>query len=515
MANKELKVMLIYPPATTLSADSPSPEVPLGLAYIAACLEKEGYPVKILDALAEGIDIIEPAGGGFFRNGLRAGDIAKKIREFNPDVVGVSCSFTAHVDDSLEVARIVKGISSSILVVFGGAHATVDPYSILRYDCVDIIVRGEGEITMLELVGRIASKDEFKGIKGLAFRVDGLIRLTPDRELISDLDSLPLPARHLLPMNIYLGKQKTLRFFSMRAPRTTLVSSRGCRVNCVFCSVKSIWGHSWRARSPEKIVEEIVSLKKEYGIREIYFLDDNVSVDRKRLLRLCYLITERKLDITWAAPNGIALWSLDEEVLRAMKKSGYYRATFGIESGCESTLKFIGKPIDLVKARALIKLCHKIGLWTHSTFVIGFPYETQQDIEITIEFAKSSHLDFATFYIATPYAATRLYEVLKKEGLLDRKDGCDSRIYSSVNLAAYDTVHLKKEELNTLKEKAYREFFIHRILSLLNPFILINELMPKINSWEKLRYFLRLIDNILSAQIVAFKSGQLEIHKKK
>lgn len=299
----------------------------------------------------------------------------------------------------------------------------------------------------------------------------------------------------------------------MRSPRTNIVTSRGCPGNCVFCSIHAIWGHCWRPRSPERVVAEMENLVNRYGIREFYVLDDSVTLDKQRLIKICQLILEKGLDIRWAAPNGIAIWTLDREVLEAMKKSGFYRITFGIESGCPKTLKFIRKPIILEKAKKIIRLCNQLGLWTHSTFVIGFPEETREDIKESVDWMINSGLDFATFFIATPYAGTDLRTEFVKHGLLKKGEEEKMR-YSSISVSGHDTCFLTKEELNRLRDGAYRRLFKAQLKRYLNPFYAVPHLSRKIRSLEELGYFLKILNNALGMNIQAKITGKFKTHHK-
>lgn len=510
---KKTKVLLIFPPLTVDPSDYPGPDPPLGLAYLAAVLERDKFEVKILDALTLGIENAKRKKDGFLKIGLSKKEIKKVVSDFQPNLVGISCSSTAHAPDSHEAALWVKEVDPKILIIFGGAHATACAPLVLSDPNVDMVVMGEGEITLLELAVRWEGQRDISDILGTCQKKDGKVTINPKREYITNLDDLPSPAWHLLPMDRHLKRQIKTREFSLRTPRTNIVTSRGCPGNCVFCPIHAIWGHGWRPRSPEKVVAEMEHLMKTYGIREFYVLDDNISLDRERLSKICELICKKGLDIRWAAPNGIAIWTLDREVLTKMKESGFYRITFGIESGCPKTLKFIRKPIILDKAKEIISLCHNLGFWTHSTFIIGFPEETKEDIEETINWAVNSGLDFANFYIATPYPGTDLRQEFIKNGLLGKEE--EEKIqYSSVNVAGYDTCHSTKEELNRLRDEAYRRFFTVQIKRYLNPFYAFPRLVRKINSLEELAYFFRILNNALGMRIQALTTGKFQTHHK-
>lgn len=511
---KKTKVLLIFPPLIVDPSDYPSPDPPLGLAYLAVVLEQHKFPVKILDALALGIETAKRKKGGFLKVGLSKKEIKKVVAEFKPKLVGISCGSTANAPDSHEVASWVKEVDPKILVVFGGAHATACAPLVLSDPNVDVVVMGEGEMTFLELAERLENKKDVGSVLGTCQRKNSKVITNPRQDYIMNLDDLPDPARHLLPMGIYLKRQTKTREFSMRTPRTNIVTSRGCPGNCIFCSIHAIWGHCWRPRSPERVVTEVEHLVKAYGVREFYVLDDSISIDKKRLMEICDLICKKGLDIKWAAPNGIAIWTLDKEVLAEMKKSGFYRITFGIESGCPRTLKFIRKPVISRKAKEIIALCNNLGLWTHSTFIIGFPDETREDIEETINWAVNSGLDFATFYIATPYPGTDLRQEFIKRSLLKEEEGEDKMHYSSINVAGYNTCHFTKEELNRLRDEAYSRFFAAQVKRFLNPFYAVPHLARKMHYVEELRYFFRILNNALGMKIQSLFTGKFQTHHK-
>jgi anaerobic magnesium-protoporphyrin IX monomethyl ester cyclase len=243
--------------------------------------------------------------------------------------------------------------------------------------------------------------------------------------------------------------------------------------------------------SSKRVVDEIEILVKDYGARELAFIDDNLTYSKNRMKEICREIIRRKFNIKWCTPNGVAVWTLDEELLDLMKKSGLYKITFGIETGSKRTQEFIRKShIDLEKAKKIIEYCNKIGLWTHSSFIIGFPYETEKDIEETINYAVESDLDFASFFIATPFPGTPLYEIYKSEGLIPdmgeskaiKWEGCQQEVMT-------DTIHLKKEELEGYLREAHRRFYKSRIRKFLN----LMRVLRKIGGRYELAYFLKLL----------------------
>jgi len=485
-----LKVLLIYPPFSLASYERPIVVPPLGLAYIGAVLEKAGHKVEILDTIA--LNWKTPIKiKGRIHLGQKWEDISDEIKRSKPDAVGISCPFSCQSRNAHKVAELVKAYDTDVPVIMGGAHPSTLPKKVLQDQNVDYVVIGEGELTMLNLLKTLSKGASFNEIDGFAYREDGKTVINPKKRFIEDLDSLPLPARHLLPMNEYFNAEAPHGPELMRKPFTSMITSRGCPFNCVFCSIHTIWGHKWRPRSPDNVVLEIEHLIDVYKIREIHFEDDNLTLDKRRMEKICDLILDRGLDIRWFTPNGIAIWTLDKNLLEKMKKSGCYKLSFGIESGCPQTLKFIKKPINLTRARQVIRWANDVGIWTHGFFVIGFPYETKEAIYETLKFAVGSDLDFASFFIATPLPGTSLLEIVKKEGLIENDPNwADLNVFN----ATLNTKFLTIEEINSLQRNLYVSFLRKRILNGLQPrkFALM-----KVRSTEDLLFLSRLLTRFL------------------
>ncbi len=500
-----MKILLIYPPVTIYGAGKVSPHVPLGLTYLAAFAEKENFEVKILDCLAKGANTIKHA-GKFTRMGLTEKEIRKEISKFNPDAIGISVMFTAFAKDAHEVARLAKEIFPRTPMIFGGAHVSIDPKGILKDRNIDFAVYGEGEKTFINLLETLDKKKRPEGITGIAYRQGRKIIINPPTPYMTDLNVLPLPARHLLDLKAYDSESDP---FCMRHPLTSMITSRGCPGRCVYCSIHAIWGHTWRGRSAENVVDEIEHLVKKYGIREIHFLDDSMSVNKKRMNEICDEIIKRKINIRWATPNGIAHWTLDKPLLRKMKKAGCYRVTFGFESGNVDMRRWVGKPYDLKQAKEMTQYSNKIGLWTIATNILGFPYETRQQIQDTIDFAVDSDCDFALFFRLGPRPGTPVYEIFKKEGWLPKNE---AELFSES--VACDTKYLKGKDLYQIQNEAYSTFFKNRLRSFLNPL----RIMRKIHSFEDFLYVsglglvgFKMIFNFLKPQVRPVTSKTLRV----
>lgn len=483
---------MIYPPFSLASYERPIVTPPLGLAYIGAVLEEAGHKVEILDTIA--LNWKTPIKiKGRIHLGQKWEDISDDIKRSKPDAVGISCPFSCQSRNAHKVAELVKAYDTDVPVIMGGAHPSTLPKSVLQDQNVDYVVIGEGELTMLNLLKTLSKGASFNEIDGFAYREKGKTVINPKKKFIEDIDSLPLPARHLLPMKEYFNAEAPHGPELMRKPFTSMITSRGCPFNCVFCSIHTIWGRRWRPRSPDNVLLEIEHLIDVYKIREIHFEDDNLTLDKRRMEKICDLILDRGLDIKWFTPNGVAIWTLDKNLLEKMKKSGCYKLCFGIESGCPQTLQFIKKPINLTHARQVIHWANDVGIWTHGFFVIGFPYETKEAIYETLRFAVESDLDFASFFIATPLPGTRLLEIVKKEGLIENAlNWADLDVFNATLNTKFFTV----EEINSLQRNLYVSFLRKRILNGLQPRKFALRLR-KVRSTEDILFLSRLLTRFL------------------
>lgn len=501
---------------TIRSNDTTTPgiSIPLGLANIGAILESNGHNVSIVDALAEGINIVKK-NKNFTRVGLSQESILEKISYYKPDIVGVSTMFTAYSSDSHQIASIVKNYNPKILVIFGGAHASILYENVLSDKNVDLVVVGEGENTILEIVDNFKKHLPLENIKGTAYRnKKNEIILSPTRLPITKLDSLPLPARHLLPMDLYLNdSNENSDSYVMRTPYTSVVTSRGCPNNCIYCAVPTIWGRCWRPFSADRIVGEIEHLVKRYGFKEIHFLDDNISVSRQRLEDICDGIIKRNLNIKWTCPNGIAIWTLDKPLLLKMKKSGCYRLTFGIESGHPSTQKFIRKNLNLNKAQKIIKLANSLGFWTFSTYIIGFPFETKKAIETTFNYAIRSLSDFVVFILLMPFPKTDVTKILEDEGLLKKTNLSDLNIGKTFSgYVGLGNKYLSDSDIRKLRNIAQKKLMISRFF---RPLIKPSTIFKKVRSKEDFKFLVKILKNYFKMAFSTIKFGELKTHRLK
>jgi len=439
-----MKILLINPPAkNTLKGNNPTIideergyNPPLGLLYIAGYLEKYSpqHQVEVLDTQVEE---------------LTYEDLGAWIRNATPDIVGIT-AMTFTLIDVLKTAKVVKNISKDIKVILGGPHVYIYPEETISLPEVDFLILGEGEITFAELIDNIDDIEKLKNIKGLVFKSNGKIYNTGLRELIRDLDVLPHPARHLVPYKKYSS------LIAKRQPITTMITSRGCPYNCSFCARPHL-GKRFRARSAKNVVQEMEECVK-LGINEFLIYDDTFTIDRQRVLDICDEIIAKKLDIGWDI--RVRVDTVDEEMLKKLKRANCERIHYGVEAGTEKILKVLRKGITLDQVKYAFKLTKKIGISTLAYFMIGSPTETKEDILATIEFAKKLNPDFVHITITTPFPATAIYQKGLEEGIIKRDFWRDFALNPNEDFQPqYFEENLTSSELIELINYAYKSFY--------------------------------------------------------
>ncbi len=423
-----MRVCLINPPRIhPKSWGKPTVYQPWGIAYVAAVLEQQ-HKVRIIDAPTEGWRNLEQIDETKYRVGLTHKEIADRIKQWLPDIVGINIPFSGWSKGAFKVADTVKSIDKDIITVLDGLHPSARPVECLSNPNVDFIVRGEGEQTISELVDTLeqGNTEDLEKIKGIGFIKNGKNVITPPRPEIQDLDSLPFPARHLLPMDTYFAavKENPIRGV-IRKRWAIMTTSRGCPHECIFCSNHIVMGRKWRGRNPEKVVEEIEHLVDTYRIKQIDFYDDNMTLKKKRVIDICDLIKERGLDIEWYVPTGVRADTLDEELLTKMSASGCKGLRIAPESGVQRVVnQIIKKNLNLKDVEQAVVLTNKLGIKLGVFFILGLIGETKEDIQETIKYAyKLRKLGAKNFHfsIATPLYGTELYEQAKRGGFL--RDG--------------------------------------------------------------------------------------------
>ena len=418
-----MKVLLINPPQTFYpGSELPAGNLPIGLMYLAAVLQKANHKVEILDAFM--VDSVFQRNGNETTVGMRLEKISQELNERKPDIVGISGPFTCQIGNTVKIANLVKEVNHNILTVTGGPHVTLMPEAFLQEaKDVDIVVRGEGEYTMLEIVQAFEDKKHLNKVMGIAYRQDGKIILSPPRPHIENLDALPYPAYDLVDMEHYLiSKNIGYRSFQDRA--ISMITSRGCPFNCCFCAVHLHMGRNFRAHSAEYVLNHIQFVVNKFNVKNIFFEDDNLTLDIKRFKAICNGIISRKIKISWETPNGVRADCLNMELLKKMKQSGCKSVFVGVESGDQQILdKVICKSLDLSRVVEFAKDAKEIGLKTGAFYIIGFPGETKENMQKTVDFALRLKRDYDVgmhLFVATPSYGTRLYEECMTKGYFQK-----------------------------------------------------------------------------------------------
>ncbi len=381
----------------------------IGCLYLVAALNKQGIEVCFVDMHVDKLSLK---------------DLAKKIKVLHPQVIGLSCVTDSYYS-AIDCARVSKEILPESLVVAGGPHVSMAVEDTLSHvPQIDVIVRGEGEETFLELIQRHEKKESFDSIQGISYRVDDEIINNPSRSWIEDLDSIPFPAREITPKfknRIYSQYTYNERYpgsKDVNLATVIFITSRGCPYNCIFCSSCKFWGKKYRVRSPENVIKELEFISHEYGVKKIEFSDDDFAINKKRAKQICQLMIDRKIDIKWN--THIRVDNVNKELLSLMKEAGCYYVSYGVESGSQKILdKVIEKRITLDQVRDVTRWCRELGIKRHANFMISFPEETIEDAQKTMDFMKElgGKINLGVSFILP---GTRLEKVAKEKKLLPK-----------------------------------------------------------------------------------------------
>jgi radical SAM superfamily enzyme YgiQ (UPF0313 family) len=438
-----MKILLVNPPlhlstgalaqvARQLFYNSP----PLGLAYLAAVLEQDDHRVKICDCPVSGIDM--PA-------------LAKVAEHFSPDIIGIS-STTLHFTLAIEAAKVLRKSMPQAVIGYGGPHATANPELLADEPTLDFLVVGEGEITLREIVRAISDGQSFDQVPGVVTRQDGEIHFAPPRPLIEDLDTLPRPARHLLPLHRYLPLPND----QLLLPKTSAISSRGCPFACTFCD-KHIFGARYRSHSPKRIVTEMHELGREHKIRDIAFVDSTFTPNRKRVLDVLSAMEADPAPQTWTCSARADV--VDEEILRRMKAAKCWRIRIGVESGNDEILGQISKGITKAQAINAARTADRIGLAVKAFFMVGHVGETHRSLADSLDLALKLPLTDLTVQINTPLRGTKQYDQVKgnsKHGRLLTEETTRYSFFEPVFIPKGLSAH----DLLNAQRRMYRRFYL-------------------------------------------------------
>jgi len=423
--SKKLKVLLIYPPLHRFYGLHDS-FFPLGLGYLASVLDNNGFHVRIynMENPIEKLplnwsdrDLNQKLLNGYqyYVKALQDSnhpvwqEMRNIFQDEHPDVIGVSARSPAYPSTKI-IAQSFKEINPKGIAILGGPHATLSPNEVMEEGFFDFLIRGEGEQTILELCNRIEEREtDFHDISGISLRTDEMIKHNPPRKLIENIDDLPYPAKNLsiFPERYPLGAM------------SHIVSSRGCPFHCGYCAQHKIWTRKVRYQSIERTLGEIRELQSLYTTNFIYFWDDTFTVNPKRVVELCETLIKRKIAITWNCTTRVDL--VDAELLELMHRAGCRAIDVGIESGSERILKLINKSISLDEVHKAVDLIKNAGIQCNAFFMLGFPQETEEDIQLTLQLIRNIRASIIAFSIFTPYPGCSLFETTKNMGLLPEK----------------------------------------------------------------------------------------------
>ena len=428
-----MKVLLINPPIR----ENASPiNFPIGLGIIASVLLESGHEVEILDI-----------------NALRLPkeQIAQNLKKYSPELVGIGGLITTYKYMKWIIPEI-KALFPEVAIVVGGGVVTENPEILMKATVCDYAVVAEGEITIVELMDAIKNKSDLSKINGLAYKNElGEIIVNPKRELIKNLDEVPMPAYKLFPMDVYLKNQSHSRVLGPQL-EMNLITSRGCPFNCNYCY--HIFSKGVRLRSIDHVIEEIKFFIEQYHVTSFILIDETFTINAKRVTEFCAALKREKIKITWSCYARVSL--VEKDLLKLMKDHGCYRIGFGIESGSQKILDLMNKRETVEQAERAIKMVRKAGLICGTTFMFGYPGETLETIQQTVSFCQKQLIP-ASFFFTTPYPGTQLYSVVQDKVFGKYKDLDDflERLGDAsdfvVNLTDFDD-----DELIQLREQTNR-----------------------------------------------------------
>lgn len=400
---------------------------PLGLMYLASYCREKGYKPHIIDL------------GIYPTREKRKQVIENFIRENNPKTIGIS-TYTADYNEFRYISRVCRKASPTTPIIFGGPHATFTYEESLETNPIDIVIRYEGEITLIEVLDYyIKSKGKLSQIEGIAYLEDDEVKVTSKKKFIENLDILPYPARDLIDLDRYVSSG-------------IMLTSRGCIGRCIFCTAAAMSGSTHRVRSVENIIAEVLEMYKKYNIKHLNFVDDTFTVYKKRNIEFCRKLRELDLGITFDCESRVDC--VNEELLREMKEAGCVGIQFGVESGDQFILNKINKGINLEQVREAVRLAKKVGIeHIFCGFMIGHPEDTKESIGRTIEFMielKKQGVALGVS-ITTPFPGTYLYRNLQK---LECNLITNEWSNYTLDQCIYETKNLNRRDIKKLHIKA-------------------------------------------------------------
>jgi len=438
-----MKIVLV----NVRQSDSTVP--PLGLLYVASSLERAGFETFVLDP--------------FFDNE----EYITRIKEINPAVVGFSILTSTYSKAKTTIARIKRELPNAVFCA-GGVHVTSLPEESLTDLGLDFVVMGEGEITMVEACRRLASKEGLGGVEGVCYRdnLTGRLCKNRGRAPIDNLDELPHPAWHLLPLEKYLIPPGYIRSAYMK--RTIVIfTSRGCPWNCIFCSSNIIFGHRTRYASVDYVIRQLESLIEEYRIDSFYFFDDTFTTDKRWVKGFCDKMLDKKIGLKWGCQGRVD--TVDDDVLPIMKKAGCIQIDFGVESGSQKVLNAIQKKITVEQIKKAFALCKKYGIRPYASIMVGNPEEEFEDVLMTASLLRQIKPVYVSVCYCQPMPGSKLYRMAVENGWFT-----DDKTYSSDDwdfrktVDPIMTIKLDKRRLKELRSMLQNQLFIRNYLFFLS-----------------------------------------------
>ena len=420
----KIHVTLVNPPYPH-GSHGHTPFLPLGLGYLAAVLEKAGYTVDVIDCQALRLSYEEAK---------------SEIKNRQPNIVAVT-SATLTYKSALKIVKISKEVNPNCVTIMGGSHVTFwDDKALQECSELDIVVRREGENTLLEIVQKIETGKSFEDTIGITFRKNGQIIRNPDRPYIENLDELPFPAIHLWPLECF--------------KYVPIITGRGCAYWCNYCSCPRIGGRKYRVRSPKMVVDEIEYLNKKFGAKRFTFLDDTFTFIQSRAKEICQEIINRNLKIQWDCNNRVD--SVSKELLLKMKEAGCTDVFFGLESGSQVIINAMNKGFTIDQAIKAFKWAKEAGLTVFAHTILGFPGETRETARETIKLVEKLDPDDASYYIATAFPGTPLWDKVTNNGWLQITD------FDKYDTATptFTNPNLSANELREIREEAFQSFYL-------------------------------------------------------
>ena len=415
---------LVIPPAGGMERMW-CPNLPIGLAYLAAVLEKAGVEVTVFDCLALGIN---------------HKTLGEKLAEFQADVIGLT-AVTPTVNSAMKVVHTAKQVLPKAYVIMGGPHATFADTEVLNSNPdIDVVVRGEGENTILELLQTLFHSGDLQGVAGISYRKGKEIIRTSNRPFIQNLDEVPRPAYR------YFALEKYQTFKKQVLP---ILTSRGCPFQCAYCVSSRMAGKEFRARDPKLVVDELEWLRDTYHASAISFYDDAFTYDNERAIKLCEEIKRRKVGLPWDCQTRVD--RITKEILLKMKEAGCQLVSFGAESGCQKILDSVNKKTTIELNEQAVKMAKEVGLSVAMSVIIGYPGETAESLNQTFDFIKRTKPDYVYLCLATPYPGTDMLKTVETLGWKMSTDyssyGMQAQVFENP-LLTVDLVEARREFYN-------------------------------------------------------------------